>query len=78
LIDIVVDCKTENESRFTVEFISLVSIDAGTSAIKMSQTNTLSHASTIPPSIVDGEEEFNNELCHVNDLYLKWKSGSCE
>lgn len=35
----------------------------------MSQSNVLSSASTIPPSDQD-DEDFNEELSHVNDLFF--------
>ena len=37
----------------------------------MSQNSIFSDVSSIPPSVIDqDDEEFNEELCHVNDLYF--------
>uniref|UniRef100_A0A8W8MKS9 Uncharacterized protein n=1 Tax=Magallana gigas TaxID=29159 RepID=A0A8W8MKS9_MAGGI len=36
----------------------------------MSQSSVFSSASTIPPSIIDQDDDFNDELSHVNDLFF--------
>lgn len=36
----------------------------------MSQSSVFSSASTIPTSIIDQDDDFNDELSHVNDLFF--------
>ena len=70
----------ENESRqcyfpyqntTSVVSVNVAASDGVTSASGMSQNSIFSDVSSIPPSIIDqDDEEFNEELCHVNNLYF--------
>ena len=68
----------ENKSRRCYlpyqNVISVVSLNVAASGgvtcvSGMSQNSIFSDVSSIPPSIIDqNDEEYNEELCHVNDL----------